>query len=749
MPSTEDNTAREIAAEQAYLDTLYVYLDEMRVDAAAQLADLRIRPTANTPAAVSEREAFVRQFASRVSQLDAVEQRLAFGRLDLTDSERRYIGRIGISDEARNQLLVDWRAPAAEPFYQATAAAPQDVVRRRSLTTSGRRITGVQDEVLDLETFDTDGVAGGKVVVGEGALFASLDVARSGRMRDIVATIQADQDRAIRAPLAGVLVVQGGPGTGKTAVALHRAAFLLYANRARIERSGVLVVGPNRVFLRYIEQVLPALGEAEAVLMRTPAELYPGIVANGRETPETAALKGDLRMADVIREAVRRRQRPLERQRILDVEGTKLRLRPVDVQQARDKARRSGKRHNQARTTFVKEILRILVRQLASARGTALDTDSRDTLMGELFESVDVRREINWCWAPIRAERLLRDLFAQPERLAEVGRRLTKDERALLARERTALWTVADIALLDETAELLGPDETSNAPEKARAKAERRAEAEYAESVQDAFGGGDFISAKDLAERYAETGSLGSVAERAAADREWTFGHVVVDEAQELSPMMWRVLMRRSPSRSMTIVGDTAQTGALAGATSWSEVLTPLVADRWQLVELTVNYRTPGQIMDVAAAVVKEAGLPVSVPTSAREGRHSPEYTLVPDLGSATVADVVRSEWEQADPGTVVVITSRASHALVAANIAAALPRGVVTADTEALGSPVSVLIVADAKGLEFDTVVLVEPSEILAESPRGVNDLYVALTRPTQRLHVVQTRAGAVPGLD
>jgi DNA helicase IV len=318
-----------------------------------------------------------------------------------------------------------------------------------------------------------------------------------------------------------------------------------------------------------------------------------------------------------------------------------------------------------------------------------------------------------------------------------------------LARERKAPWTVADIALLDEAAELLGPDETSNAPEKARAKAERRAEAEYAESVQDAFGGGDFISAKDLAERYAETGSLGSVAERAAADREWTFGHVVVDEAQELSPMMWRVLMRRSPSRSMTIVGDTAQAGALAGATSWSDVLTPLVADRWHLVELTVNYRTPGQIMDVAAAVVKEAGLPVSVPTSAREGRYPPEYTLVPDLGSAAVAEVVRAEWERADPGTVVVITSRASHELVAASVAAALPAGVVTADTEALGSPVSVLIVADAKGLEFDTVVLVEPAEILAESPRGVNDLYVALTRPTQRLHVVQTKAGAVPGLD
>ena len=596
--------------------------------------------------------------------------------------------------------------------------------------------------MLDLVAFEAEGVGGSRVVLGEGALFASLDVARSGRMRDIVATIQADQDRAIRAPLAGVVVVQGGPGTGKTAVALHRAAYLLYANRQRIERSGVLVVGPNRVFLHYIEQVLPALGEAEAVLMRTPGELYPGVIAEGDEAPEVAALKGDLRMAAVLNEAVRRRQRTIERSRPLDVDGTVVTLRPVDVRQARDRARRSGKPHNEARVTFVREILRGLVRQLAEARSTDIDEEARAGFLADLHESPDVRREVNWCWAPLRPERLLRDLYAVPALLDEAGRRLTTAERRQLRRERTAAWTTADVALLDEAAELLGEDDTSSASATARAESDRKAEVAFAEAVQETFGGGEFISAANLADRYQATQSHGSVAERAAIDRQWAFGHVVIDEAQELSAMMWRVLMRRSPSRSMTIVGDIAQTGALAGATSWAQMLSPHVEDRWSLAELTVNYRTPEQIMDVAAGVVHAAGLDITVPTSARVGRDGPVFTA--RTGPADLAEVVRAEWEQARPGTVVVITSRAAHATVAAEIAGSLPPGVVTADTAALGSPVSVLTVADAKGLEFDTVVLVEPSEIVGESPRGVNDLYVALTRPTQRLHVVH--AGPLP---
>jgi DNA helicase IV len=403
--------------------------------------------------------------------------------------------------------------------------------------------------------------------------------------------------------------------------------------------------------------------------------------------------------------------------------------------------------HNQARIGFVAEILRGLVRQLAATRGTELDAETRAEFMAQLFESRDVRREVNWCWAPITPERLLRDLFADRAHLDPAARGLTMAERALLHRERTAPWTVADVALLDEAAELLGEDDSAQGAESARAEAERKAEVHYADAVQDTFGGRGFISAESLAGRYASTSSLGTVADRAATDREWSFGHVVIDEAQELSPMMWRLLMRRAPSRSLTVVGDVAQTGSLAGAGSWADVLAPHVGDRWQLAELTVNYRTPSQIMDVAAAVIDVAGLAVKVPTSARTGRHEPAFTRVVGEGrpgaaeSTTLAEVVHSEWRLAGAGTIAVITARAGHSAAAANISAALPAGVVTVDTNALGSPVSVLTVADAKGLEFDTVVLVEPAAIIAESPRGINDLYVALTRPTQRLHVVHSR--------
>ncbi|MEO8889290.1 MAG: AAA family ATPase, partial [Jatrophihabitantaceae bacterium] len=329
-PGTADSAvaAGEIAAEQAHVSRLYGQLDELLAQATVTL-DRTVRGlTVGTPGARAERDAFLRLYSQRVRALQNVEQRLCFGRLDLVDGARRYIGRIGISDEARQELLVDWRAPAAEPFYQATSARPAGVLRRRQISTTARRVTGVQDEVLDLVGFEQSGVEGGHVVVGEGALFASLDAVRSGQMRDIVATIQADQDKVIRAPLPGVLVVQGGPGTGKTAVALHRTAFLLYANRERVARSGVLLVGPNRVFLRYIDQVLPALGEADAVVMSTPGELYPGVVATAVEPAAVEGLKGDERMAAVIAEAVRRRQRTIATGRPLDVEGTTIQLQP-------------------------------------------------------------------------------------------------------------------------------------------------------------------------------------------------------------------------------------------------------------------------------------------------------------------------------------------------------------------------------------------------------------------------------------
>ncbi len=728
---------------------LYGQLDELREQAQLALERTAGGSTVGTPGARSERDAFMRLYSQRRRTLDNVEARLCFGRLDLQDGRRRYIGRIGMSDEDRQELLVDWRAPAAEPFYQATAAHPDGVLRRRQISTRSRRVTGVQDEVLDLAGFEAAGVDGAHIVVGEGALFASLDAARSGRMRDIVATIQADQDSVIRAPLAGVLVVQGGPGTGKTAVALHRTAFLLYANRERIARVGVLLVGPNRVFLRYIDQVLPALGEVDAVVTATPGELYPGVSATATDPPAVAALKGDLRMVDLIANAVRRRQRTIASGRPLNVDGTRIQLQPRYVRDAREHARRGGAAHNVARRAFVSEVLRHLVRALAAARGIDVDQEARAGLLAELYESVDVRRELNWCWAPIGPERLLRDLYANPERLGEAAAGLSPEERALLHRPRTAAWTLDDVPLLDEAAELLGTDDSGAETARARGVADQAAEVEYARQVQETFGGGDFLAAEDLAGRYTSESNIDSVADRAAADRSWAFGHIVVDEAQELSPMAWRVLMRRCPSRSFTIVGDVAQTGSPAGARAWSDVLRPHVGDRWSLSELTVNYRTPAQVMDLAAAVLAASGSSVRAPTSARIGRDEPRFTRVEDdpTRSDVLAEIVRAEWSINGSGTLVVITPQAGHEDAVATVTASLPPGIVSADSDSLGTPVSVLTVAGAKGLEFDTVVLVEPAAIMAESARGLNDLYVALTRPTQRLHVLHQRE-LPPGL-
>lgn len=694
----------EREAEQRRLDVLYARLDELRAGAEAALDDVRRRPTAGTPGARSERDAFAALHSRRLAQLRGVEDRLCFGRLDLLDGDRRYVGRVGLADAEHRQLLVDWRAPAAEAFYRATAVTPDGVVRRRHLSTADRRVTGLEDEVLDLDAFDA--TRHGAAVAGEGSLLLALNAARGEHMRDIVSTIQVEQDRVVRAPMQGVLVVQGGPGTGKTAVALHRTAYLLYTHRDRIASSGVLLVGPNPRFLRYIDQVLPALGEADAALLRTPGQLYPGVDATGTEPARVAALKGDARMAAVIGRAVRDRQRLIRAPLTLRVGGATVTLRPGDVRAAYDRARRSGKPHNQARVTFVKQLLNVLAGQLGEERAEAV----RD-----LRDSPDVRRELNGCWPPISPERLLRDLYAVPARLAAAAPGFSAADLALLARPRDAAWTPGDVPLLDEAAELLGP---LDSPASSAAEAERREQVEYARQVLRESPAAGMVTAEQLADRWASDGPVLSVAERAANDREWTFGHVVVDEAQELSPMVWRLLARRCPTRSMTVVGDLAQTGALHGSDTWGQALRP-VGGRWETAELTVNYRTPRQLMELAAAVLQAAGVPTKPPESPRVGRWEPVLTATDDVVSAA-ADAVRTELDVLSEGTVAVL---ASDPAPLAGLA---------------GPRVSVLSVTEAKGLEFDAVVLVEPAAVLAASPRGANDLYVALTRATQRLHVV-----------
>lgn len=751
---------QEVKSEQRNLDLLYARLDELRDRTLQALRTLRAAPIVPTPGGRSERDAFDALHTQRLAQLQAVEDRLAFGRLDLVDGGRRYIGRIGLSDDDQAQLLIDWRAPAASTFYQATAAAPDGVTRRRHLNTKGRTVAGLDDELLDATGLDEQDLS---TITGEGALMTALTSHRTGHMRDIVATLQAEQDQIVRAPLGGVLVVQGGPGTGKTAVALHRAAYLLYTHRERIAKSGVLVVGPSSVFLQYIDRVLPSLGET-GVVLATPGELFPGIEADAAEPPQTSALKGDVRMARVIRNAVRQRQRLLDTSVPLNIEGDRISLRPAAVTEARSRARQGGRPHNDARVTFVRHLLDDLAAQLARARRQEFDADTRLELTAELRDHVDVRREINLRWMPLTAPGLLERLFGRPAVLEEAaGDVLSTQEQALLLREPGSGWSPADVPLLDEAAELIGADVTVTA---AAARAHAHAAQDRAEAVEHARAvldsnpeAGSMVTAEMLADRFGEGGEVLSVAERAREDRDWAFGHVVVDEAQEVSAMLWRLLARRVPSRSMTVVGDLAQTSSAAGASSWEEVLEPIAKDRWQVRELTVNYRTPAVIMRPAVAMLRASGTTnVREPQSAREGDWPPSAIavdideiqdvagvlprLVPAITSALAADD-----EELGGGLFAVILPRSLRAEIGEQIAQALKDG--SSQAGGVGPDrVSVLSVDEAKGLEFDSVVVVEPGLIMAESPRGANDLYVALTRPTQRLTVVHS-SQLPPGLE
>jgi len=723
--------AAELRREQAVVDALYARLDAVREQTALALAGTRRGVTAGTPAARVERDAFLALQSEQLRRFDAVEERLCIGRIDGADGAHAHIGRVGLTDPSGRRLLIDWRAPAAQPFYRATAARPDGIISRRHISTVGRTVTGVSDEVLDLDAFTA---AGGDTatVSQDGALLLSLNANRTGRMRDIVATIQAEQDEIIRAPLAGVLVVQGGPGTGKTVVALHRAAYLLYAHRDRLARSGVLVIGPNARFLRYIEQVLPSLGET-GVVLAAAGQLYPGVDATADELPEVVAVKGDLRMVDVLAAAVKARQRAPRRPVRLNVEGTWIELAPRDVEQARHRAQLSRKPHNVARRRFVAEILDRLAARLAKAQNLDLDDDTRGELVNALRGAPDVRREVNLCWMPLLPEKLLRDLYARPDLLDRAGRRLSRAERDLLRRDRTAPWTAADVALLDEAAELLGPLADGDADTAAAAAAEdRKREIAYAETVFDlAPDAAEMTTAAALADRYGSAAVRRALAEDAAHDRGWAFGHIVVDEAQELSAMQWRVLMRRCPSRSMTLVGDTAQTGSAAGAASWAQMLDEHVTDRWRLAELTVNYRTPGRIMDPAVELLLASGVRASPMTSAREGDWAIATTETQPAQLASVtASSADEEARRLDGGQVAIIAPSGLIEAIEAELAQA-----------GSGERVSVLTPRQSKGLEFDSVILTEPDAIVAGSARGASDLYVAMTRCTQRLQIVRTR--------
>lgn len=708
-----------LAAEQEVVDVLYARVDALRDEAGGRLAAIRREGPSGSPQNRSERDAFATLYEDRIAQLDAVEDRLCFGRLDLRDGERFYVGRIGLSDAEHAPLLTDWRAPAARAFYSATAANPGDVVNRRHLTTQGRRVVAVEDDVLDVDALREMGAD--SALAGEGALLAALGARRTGRMGDIVATIQAEQDAVIRAPMSGALVVQGGPGSGKTAVALHRAAFLLYHHREQLESRGVLLIGPSRTFLRYIDHVLPSLGETGAV-STTLAGLIPGVEASAIEPDESAEIKGRTVMADVIKAAVRERQRVPRADREIRIDGRTVEIRRSDIKDAQAKARRDGRPHNEARAVFAKEMISRLTRQLVEQLEVYSDED-RHELERDVRDDKNVRIAINLCWLPVTAEQLLRDLFSKPHLLDYAAARLSPDERDLLLRPPHAPFTEADVPLLDEAAELLGEMPGGRARRSDGPSAE---EIQYAKDVLDTFGAQSMIKvdAETLASRMKGGTTRLSVAERASRDRTWTYGHIVVDEAQELSPMAWRMLLRRCPTRSFTIVGDVAQNTSVAGTRWWPETMDPLFQTSWELRELTISYRIPAAVADAAQAYARAARLPVSDLRAAREIADATGATRTDDPveTAAAVARRHAASFAGAEGGLVAVIAHERHLSALRARLS---------------GTEVEVCTARESKGLEFDVAVVVEPAEIAARP----GDLYVALTRPTKRLDIVHAR--------
>jgi DNA helicase IV len=764
------NLAAELEQEQAYLTMLYRRLDTLRERAKAELERALGHDGGGNVQARVDRDAFVARHSGRLAQLAAAEDGLCFGRLDRADGTHLYVGRLGLLDEDREPLLVDWRAPAAQPFYRATWAAPGGVVRRRHLRTRDRTVIGIEDDVLDLESLSDDERDG---LSGEAALLAALTASRTGRMTDIVATIQAEQDRIIRSDLPGVLVVQGGPGTGKTAVALHRAAYLLYTHRQRLARRGVLVVGPNPTFLRYIEQVLPSLGETD-VLLSTVEGLYPGATSTGREPVEVAAVKGDPRMTRVLAAAVADRQQLPDDDVRVEHGGQRLRLDRATCERARQLARATGSPHNRARTVFRRELVAALADQLVAGLTRELPEvelpdddlladdfpvqrlldDELDEIRAELNAAPAVRAVVDGLWPRLTPQRLVAGLLTSPERLEAAGGGLEPAERARLLRhaptggDGAGWWTPADVPLLDEAAVLLGDDDARSRRAEARQAERERTELAYAREVLAGATIGDAaryapdtnrLDPSVVAGRWRARGPQVGLADRARQDRTWVFGHVIVDEAQELSAMAWRMLMRRSPSRSMTVVGDVAQTGAPWGPGSWARALDPHAQGRWRVEQLTVNYRTPAEIMAVAADVLASVGGGLEPPRSVREGRTAPwSLRLVPGRLDAELPGVLAAEAAAVGDGKLAVLVPAGRAEELAAVVTAALPAATARQGPSVLDARVAILTVPEAKGLEFDAVVVVDPAAILAGAPRGANDLYVALTRTTARLGVV-----------
>lgn len=714
--------------EQAYVDTLFAHLDAEVARAQARLEEVQrdVDPDNPDSDAMVRRETEYHGLNAKLDALNVAETGLVFGRIDVAeddpenpvpgraDLERRYIGRMGIDDREDNYrtLLLDWRAPLARPFYLATTAHPEGVETRRNIRMRGRTVTAVDDEVLSGDSAESTSAGVGS----EAALRRAMNEARTGHMRSIVETIQREQDEIIRDPTRGVMVVQGGPGTGKTAVALHRIAYLLYTWREQLTRTGVLVVGPNATFLEYISRVLPELGET-GVVLSTADQLVPGFNPYGNDSSAGREVKGSIEMVTILKRAVQAYETVPDAPVRLTFDGVPVDATPQMVKAARTRARRSRRPHNQARAHFAEHLTQLLAEALARRigedplGGTNLLSDADvDQLHDDLADDPQVQRLIDAHFPELEPAEVLDALLTSKDAIVEVAGDYDDYTRAALYRASGSPFSHADTALVDELAVLIGTVD----PEEQRRKEEEEwrelvAEAEGALDVlvssestdndDDQFeaeilSAADVIDAETLASRQRETDTR-STAQRARADQTWAYGHVIVDEAQELSPMEWRMVFRRCPSRWMTLVGDTAQTSSPAGVDDWTAALDPFVGERFRLHELTVNYRTPKEIADYAAEILAHIDPQAVVPQAIRASGVPVQF--VPDLEAL--------EHRAAREGLTAVI------------------------DAENVG---------DMKGLEFDHVVVVEPGKIIEASPQGWQDLYVAVTRATQTLTVV-----------
>ncbi len=722
-PAELNTLATELGIEQSHVDKVYERLEsETQIAKEAKRQGQEIFKTDRADyvreehsTAMFERDAFAYQAAKRIAVLDAEHEGLVFGRLDLTDKETRYIGRIGVRDEEYEPLVIDWRAPAAEPFYRATSTTPMNVVRRRVLQCRNDKVIGIEDDLVDTEA-ETD-----LVVLGEGALMASLTRARSHNMRDIVATIQAEQDEAIRAPYQGVTIITGGPGTGKTVVALHRAAYLLYTNRKRLENGGVMVVGPSPVFMNYIERVLPSLGE-DSVTLKSIGHLATDVLGYGSERIDPAAaatVKGSLRMAAVLKRLIEEPMLSVEDGFELKVsaKGEILSLSTREIARIRMQVL-SNQKLNRARNSAEKLILDALYAKLPDS---VMEDVTRDFFEDMVSGQASFVNFMNAWWPAVGPEEVLIRL-ADLSLVRRVGAGiLSEDEQNTLATSYQQLlargqvgnhfdWSVADIALLDELAALLGPKPVEE-------------EHDPVMFLDSGAGVTELVTTADVLSFNRES--------EPAGDPHNTYAHVLVDESQDVTPMQWLMLRRRGPYASWTLVGDVAQS-SYPDTEESEQALQSLIGQMpHRTFKLTTNYRSPSEVFDLAAKVVRSVHPQADLPKAIRSTGVDPVLlTATPEGYQQTVVESVLKLSKRV-AGTIGVICppsllDEVQQELDAASLPAELDERLVTV------TPLQ------TKGLEYDGVLVISPDQIVDESPGGMRVLYVALTRPTQYLATI-----------